>query len=117
MALLQFFLNGARAVVSRSAPLPVVQNGHKWDHAHGTKTAVTVSAVIFTPPPGCELVRIDTDAHAVINTADGAAVDDGTATRIVANVPEIVPVAAGVAVKALSLAGTANIRCTPLVSR
>lgn len=88
-----------------------------FDEANGTKTSVTVSATVITPPVNCKYVRITSDADIVINTAGNAAVDDGTGARIVAGVPEIVPTTAGVAVKALSLSGTATVRCTPLKAR
>jgi hypothetical protein len=88
-----------------------------WDNANGTKTSVTASATIITPPAGCRMVRITTDADIVVNAAGATAVDDGTAARIVANLPEYMPVTPGTAVKALSLSGTAVVRCTPIKSR
>lgn len=88
-----------------------------YNNASGTKTSVTSSAIILTPPAGCRFAEIDTTADVVINTAGAAAVDDGTAKRILAGVPEIVPVTAGVPVRALSLSGTAVVRVTPLKNR
>jgi hypothetical protein len=88
-----------------------------YNNAAGQKTSVTTSAIVITPPADCRFVRISTDADIVINTAGAAAVDNGTATRIVGGVPEIVPVTAGVPVYGLSLSGTAVVRCTPLKSR
>jgi hypothetical protein len=88
-----------------------------FDTANGTKTSVTSSATVLTPPAGCKYCRISTDADIVVNTNGATAVDDGTAARIIAGLPEIIPVIAGTAVKALSLSGTATVRCTPLKSR
>jgi hypothetical protein len=88
-----------------------------YNNALGTKTSVTTSAIVITPPSGCRFVRISTDADVVINTAGAAAVDNGTATRIIGGVPEIVPVTAGTPVYALSLSGTAVVRVTPLKNR
>lgn len=104
-------IKGLLAGTTSSAQDPI------FDHANGTKTSVTTSATIITPPTGCKYLRISTDVDAYINTAGSAAVDDGTSIRIVANVPEVIPVTAGTVVKALSSSGTAVIRCTPLKSR
>jgi hypothetical protein len=88
-----------------------------FDHTNGTKTSVTASATVITPPTGCRFVRIHTDVDVFVNTAGNAAVDDGTSIRIVANSSEVIPVVAGVAVRALSSSGTAIVRCTPLKVR
>jgi hypothetical protein len=88
-----------------------------FDHANGTKFTVTASVTVLTPPAGCKYARISADADIVVNTAGSNAVDDGTAIRIVAGLPEVIPVTALVAVKALSLSGTAVVRCTPLKAR
>ena len=88
-----------------------------FDHANGTKTSVTASATVLTPPTGCRFARISSDVDIFVNTAGATAVDDGTSIRIVANQPEIIPVVAGTAVKALSSSGTAVVRCTPMKAR
>ena len=88
-----------------------------YDHANGTKTSVTTSATIITPPAGCKFIRLSSDVDIFVNTAGSAAVDDGTSIRIVANQPEIIPVTAATAVKALSSSGTATVRCTPYKER
>lgn len=103
-----------------TSDVPIVPGASQdpiFDHANGTKTSITTTAAIITPPALCRYVRISTDADIVINTANSAAIDDGTATRIIANSPEIVPVVAGVQVHALSLSGTAVVRCTPMKVR
>jgi hypothetical protein len=88
-----------------------------FDHANGTKTSVTVSATVLVPPAGCKFARISADVDVFVNTAGSTAVDDGTSLRIVANQPEVLPVTASVAVKALSSSGTAVVRCTPMKVR
>lgn len=88
-----------------------------FNHAAGVKVAVTTSVALFTPPAGCKFARISTDVDIVVNTANAAAVDDGTAVRIVANLPEVIPVTAGIQVRALSLGASATVRCTPLKAR
>lgn len=88
-----------------------------FDHANGTKNSVTASAPVLTPPAGCKFARISADADIVVNTAGNIAVDDGSSVRIVANQPEVIPVVAGVVVNALSLSGTAVVRCTPMKVR
>jgi hypothetical protein len=88
-----------------------------FDMANGTKTSVTTSATVITPPTGCKYVRIGADVDIFVNTAGATAVDDGTSIRIIAGQPEIVPVTAGTAVKALSSSGTAIVRCMPLKAR
>jgi hypothetical protein len=88
-----------------------------YNNALGTKTSVTSSAVVLTPPANCKFARITTNADIVVNTAGAAAVDDGTAALIVGGVPETIPVTSGVPVYALSLSGTAVVRVTPLKNR
>lgn len=90
-----------------------------FDETNGTKTSVTTSATVITPPSGCKYVRIVADAAIVVNTAGGTATDGATAggAYIAANTPEIIPVVAGTAVTALSLSGTAVVRCTPMKAR
>ena len=88
-----------------------------FDNAAGTKTSLTTNATIITPPTGCKWVRITCDVDIFVNAAGAAAVDDGTSTRIIANIPEYIPVTAGTAVKGLSSSGTATVRCTPLKAR
>lgn len=96
---------------------PTAANDPVFDNANGTKTSLTTNATIITPPAGCKWIRISTDVDIFINTANTAAVDDGTSSRIVANSPEYVPVTAGLAVKGLSSSGSATVRCTPLKAR
>lgn len=103
-----------------TSDVPVVPGASQdpiFDHANGTKTSVTVSAGVITPPALCRYVRISTDVDIFVNTANSAAVDDGTTARIIANQPEIIPVVAGVQVRALSSSGTAVVRCTPMKVR
>ncbi len=88
-----------------------------FDHASGTKTSVTTSATVFTPPTGCKYVRISSDTDCFVNTSGATAIDNGTALRLIANVPEILPVTEGVAVKVLSASGTAVVRCSPFKAR
>lgn len=88
-----------------------------YDHANGTKNSVTTTATVLTPPAGCYLARISTDVDIFVNAAGSAAVDNGTSIRIIANMPEIIPVTAATAVNALSSSGTAVVRCTPLKAR
>jgi hypothetical protein len=87
-----------------------------FDHAEGTKESVGTGddVDVLTPPTGCKYARIMSDKNIVITT-DGstAAADDAAAVLILANQPEIVPVTAAAVVKALSLDGTATVRCMP----
>lgn len=88
-----------------------------FDTANGDKSAITASALILMPPPGCTMANVSSDAAIVVNTNGGAAVDDGTSVLIAANTPCNIPVSPGVAVNALSLAGTANVRAMPYKNR
>lgn len=88
-----------------------------FDHTNGTKTSVTTSATVLTPPAGCKFARITSDVAIYVNTAGAAAVDDGTSTLIPANTPTVIPVVAATAVKALSSSGTAVVRVTPMKAR
>lgn len=110
-------LEAIRDDTSEVATVPGASQDPIFDHANGTKTSVTASAGVITPPALCRYVRISTDVDIFVNTANSAAVDDGTAARIIANQPEIIPVVAGVQVRALSSSGTAVVRCTPLKVR
>jgi hypothetical protein len=108
---------GTQAAAASLSVTPSTDQDPIFDHAHGTKTAVTVSAAVITPPAGCKFIRISTDVDVFVNTAGNAAVDDGTSIRLIANVPEVIPVTAGTNVLALSSAGAATVRCTPLMVR
>lgn len=88
-----------------------------YDHANGTATAVTTSVTIVTPAAGVRRIRVSADVDFWLNTNNVAAGATGTSIRIYAGLPEIVPVTAGVAVKAAAVSGTANVLCTPLVDR
>lgn len=121
-ALISFLVGRNEKPVSSTDPLPVSATLDQtatpiYDHTNGTKTSVTSSATVLMPPAGCYLARISSDVDIFVNTAGNAAVDDGTSVRILANLPEIIPVTAAVAVKALSSSGTAVVRCTPLKAR
>jgi hypothetical protein len=89
------------------------------DHAHGTKTALAANTVaqVIVPPAGAKYLRISATADTFVRT-DG--VDPGDAAGsilILGGVPaEVIPVVAGVAVKAFSaVAGT--VRAVPFKSR
>ena len=105
-------LKGAVNYQSTPVELPADQDPI-FDHANGTKTSVTVSATVITPPADCKYVRISTDVDIFVNTANGTAADDATCIRVFAGAPEIIPVMAGTAVKAIASTGTAVVRCTP----
>lgn len=108
---------GPQTAAASLSVTPSADQNPIFDHANGTKTAVTASATIITTGAGHTFLRITTDVDIVVNTAGAAAVDDGTASRIVANVPEVIPVPPSTVIKALSLAGSATVRCTPLKVR
>ena len=101
----------------RTASSPAPDQDPIFDHANGTKTSVTTSAGVITPPTGCKYVRISSDVNIYVNTNNAAAVDDGTSILIFASQPETIPVQAGVQVRALSASGTATVRCMPLKVR
>lgn len=94
-----------------------VQNDPVFDHANGQKTAVTISANILTPSSTCVFAWIGTDADIVVNTAGAAAADDGTSVYLPGGFSGIIPVQPSVAVLALSLSGTANVRATGMKIR
>lgn len=108
---------GAKAPGGSVSVTPSTDQDPIFDHANGTKTSVTASAMVITPPSGCKFIRISSDVDVFVNTAGAAAVDNGTSIRILANQPETIPVTAGVEVRALSSSGTAVVRCTPLKAR
>jgi hypothetical protein len=126
LATLGGYMDGLEALLGAATPAgtnnigkisPADDQDPIFDTVNGTKTSVTTSATIITPPAGCKYVRVGTDVDIFINTTGATAVDDGTSIRVVANQPEVVPVTAGTAVKALSSSGTAVVRCMPLKAR
>src|SRR5665213_2642462 len=62
---------------------PATDQDPIFDHTNGTKSSVTVSATIITPPAGCKFIRISADTDVFVNTAGNTAVDDGTSIRII----------------------------------
>lgn len=106
--------------VAYSNPVPIdlpLSQDPIFDNTNGTKTSVTTSALIITPPAGCKFIRIATDVNIFVNASNAAAVDDGTSILIFANQPEVIPVTPGIIVRALSSSGTATVRCMPLKAR
>lgn len=102
--------------VAKARPMAADQDPI-FDHNNGTKTSVTTSATVITPPAGCKYVWVSTDTNIFVNTDGDAAVDDGSSIQVFSSDPQIIPVTAGTAVKALSSSGTAVVRCTPLKVR
>ncbi len=90
-----------------------------FDHANATKTSVTTSAIVITPPAGCKYLEVSTDVDIFVNTEGAAATDGSTGggARVVANISRVIPVTGGKPVYALSSSGTATVRCTPLKAR
>lgn len=88
-----------------------------YDHANGDKKTVLASAVVFTPPAGCKFVRMDATVDTFVRTDNAVAADDGKAIRIVGGAPaEIVPVTAGVAIRAFA-AASSTLRMMPMKAR
>lgn len=110
-------ISGPSTAATSQSVTPSTDQNPIFDHTNGTKTSVTTSATVITTGAGHTFLRISTDADIVVNTAGATAVDDGTGVRIVANLPETIPVPPSTAIKALSLSGTAVVRCTPLKVR
>lgn len=106
-------VSGGTAV---SVTLPAAQDPI-FDHTNGTKTSVSASTLILTPPTACLYTRISSDVDVFVNTAGNAAVDDGTSIRVFAGRENILPVTAAVALYALSSGDTATVRCTPFKVR
>lgn len=102
----------ANAVVAA----PSVDQDPIFDHTNGTKTTVTTSATVLTPPAGCKYARIATDVDCFIRTDGSAAADAAGSIRLIANQPETIPVVAAVAVTAYA-ASSAVVRVTPLKVR
>jgi len=88
-----------------------------FDHSNGTKSAVTVNQTIITTGGSHVFLWIATDAAIVVRTDGSAAVDDGTGAYLGAGFNGIIPVSPSVAVTALSITGTANVRVVPFMVR
>lgn len=108
-------VDGTAVDASDSAPLPVGEDKGVFNAAAGTKVALAgVSATVITPPAGCKYIRIDSTANIFVRTDGAVAADAAGAIRILANVPEIIPVVAGTAVTAI---GTATVYAVPYATR
>ena len=101
----------AKVVASLSADQDPV-----FDHAAGTKTTVTTSATILTPPAGCKFARFSSNVDCFIRTDGSAAADDAASVPLYAGQPEVLPVTAAVIVKGFA-ASSAVIRAMPLKAR
>lgn len=114
--LIQIRDDGALAMAPAADQDPIL------DHAAGTKTSVTLSAEIFTPPAGCKFVRIRSDVDALVRT-DGQDVTNTAAPTtnipitLTGGQPEIIPVTPNVKLKAMSVSGSAVITVVPLKAR
>ena len=111
--------------VTPETPLPVAaapasDQDPILDHENGAKvTAGTNWTTVLTPPAGCKYIRISAEGDVFVRTdapASGAGVDDGKAARLIANTPEILPVTAGVAVRAFAATNTV-VRAVPYKAR
>lgn len=87
-----------------------------YDHANATKTTVTASTTVLTPPAGCQFARISSDVECFVRTDGSPAADAAGSIRILANVPETIPVTEAVVVTAYA-ASSAVVRVTPLKVR
>jgi hypothetical protein len=101
----------AKVVASLSADQDPV-----FDHAAGTKTTVTASATILTPPAGCKFARFSSNVDCFIRTDNTTAADDAASVPLYAGQPEVLPVTPGVIVKAFA-ASSAVVRAMPLKAR
>ena len=74
-----------------------------FDHANGTKTALAagVAATVLTPPAGAKFARISSAVNCFVRTDGTAAADAAGSIRLIADVPETIPVTAGVGVSVL----------------
>lgn len=87
-----------------------------YDHANATKTTLTSSTVVLTPPVGCQFARISSDVDCFVRTDGLDAADAAGSLLLKANVPETIPVTPGVPVEAFATS-TATVRVTPLKVR
>lgn len=97
---------------------PTASQNPVYDHANGAKVTVTTTSTdILTPPAGCEFVRISAEADCFVRTDGSAAADNGGSIRIMAGLPEVIPVTAGSKVTAIVASGSTTVRATPLKAR
>jgi hypothetical protein len=93
-----------------------------YDHANGAATNVAGATTVLTPPAGCEFAEIEA-ADDVWIRADGVnpvlPVNGATSAGVhfAADVPRVIPVTAGVAVKAIAVTGTVLVVAVPMKNR
>ncbi len=112
------FALGARVSTSSISVVPSTDQDPIYDIANGIKTsALTTNATLITTGSGHTFLRIDSDTTIFVTT-DGstAAADNSTSIRIIANVPEIIPVPPSTAIKGFA-ATSAVVRCMPMKVR
>lgn len=104
---------------------PAAEQDPIYDHANGKKTSVPANAgttVILLPPADCKYARIRSDVDVLVR-ADGEDVTNVAAPTtnipitIAGGQPEVIPVTPTVAVKAMSVSGTATVTVVPFKAR
>ncbi len=108
---------GAQTNAASLSVAPSTDQDPIFDHAAGVKSSVTTSAILITTGAGHKYLRIVTDVDLYVNTANAAAVDNGSSILIKANLPEVIPVPPSMNIYALSSSGTATVRATPMKVR
>ncbi len=97
---------------------PSVDQDPIFNHTAGVKVTVTTTSTdIITPPASCKFIRITTDTDCFVRTDGSAAIDDGHCIRLIANLPETIPVVANTKVTGIVASGVAVVRATPLKVR
>ena len=92
--------DGTAADVSDVNPFPVKTEELVLDHTNATKTTVTASTPILTPPAGCKWVQIFTTGLTFIKTDNTAAADSAGSYPIEDR--DLIPVTPGVAIRAFA---------------
>jgi len=113
---------GPKGPTASLSVVPSTDQNPILDHANAVAVTVTTSShatttPILTVPAGCYFVRVVSDADFFLRT-DGTNATTGAGTvRVVANVPEVFPVAPAADLKGLTASGSAAVRVTPYKAR
>jgi hypothetical protein len=109
---------GPKAASGSVSMTPSTDQDPILDHANAARVTVTTSsATAITPPAGTKYLRVHATAECFVRTDGSAAADAAGSIRLVANMPEVIPVVAGTAVTAVTATGTAVLNSTPMKAR
>lgn len=111
---------GAQTASNSLSTTPSTDQDPIFDHANGARVAVTAAvANVITPPVGCKYLRVQSTTDCFVRTDATDPGDAAGSIRLLANVPETIPVVAGASGQVRVIRATADgvIYATPMKVR